>query len=97
MSEYQVCAREGCDVEFIPRVHNMIFHSDECTKIETNRRIMKKYYENKERLSGKVRWCSECGETKLSRYNEGNVCASCTQRKVKESREELMALMSGIM
>lgn len=64
----RVCANPECQLEFVPKTHNQKYHSDECCKIVTNKRIMEKYYENKERRS-RPRKCQVCG-TSLSRYND---------------------------
>lgn len=76
------CANEGCDKLFVKKTHNQLYHSSECTKEATNRRIMENYYKKKARRAGKKRICSENGcETVLSRYNDEDTCAPCKRQK----------------
>lgn len=84
MSEELIeCAAEGCDEVFVKKVSNQKYHNDECCRKETNRKIMEKYYDNRARLLGKERMCKQCKTTKLSRYNEKQVCAACELKNEK--------------
>lgn len=69
------CAWHECDNDFVKRTHNQKYCSEECCRYATNDKIMIRYYDDKERKSGKPRFCS-CG-TKLNRYNYGDQCSSC--------------------
>lgn len=79
------CANKGCKETFEKKTHNQIYHSDECCRQATNRRIMEKYYANRDRKQGKARLCKQCKSTKLSRYNESEVCAVC-ESKIEEKK-----------
>lgn len=71
------CANEGCEVSFEQKTHNQKYCSDECCRLATNRRIMEKYYERRDQRQGKARYCKSCDVTKLSRYNDGQICGAC--------------------
>lgn len=75
IKEAKVCAREECDVEFIPSVHNQRFCCKDCCKIHTNKRILAQYHERKNKKM-KDRVCAHkgCG-TILSRYNPEKYCS----------------------
>lgn len=80
------CARFDCDNDFAKTTHNMKFCSAECCRIQTNRKIMEDYHENKAILNGsKKRSCSSCS-TPLSRYNPNKHCGGC-ERRMKESKD----------
>lgn len=89
---FKKCARvapdennERCDEYFwTGKVHNKIYCSAECCRIQTNANIAEQYHNNKRRLAGEVRLCSQCRESQLSRYNEGTVCSLCESRGYKE-------------
>ena len=83
----RVCAKEDCNIEFVMRSHNQIFCSKEHQRIVTNQKIMEKYYEKKAQRSGQLRICSECKETRLSRYNDEKICLSCL-RKAADARDK---------
>ena len=84
MSEDEfVCARNGCNAIGVRKTHNQKYCTDECCRLATNTRIMEKYYERQDQRNGKTRFCKVCLTTKLSRYNDGQVCSSCkTKREV---------------
>ena len=65
-----------CNNEFVPKSKNQKYCNPDCCRKATNKKIMEKYYENKERLKGKVRFCSQCG-LKLSMYNPDSICYNC--------------------
>lgn len=84
--EIRECKKEDCDVEFEPRSHNQIYCSKAHQKIETNRKIMERYYANKRRKSGETRICTVCNFSALSQYNDSTVCRSC-EIKAGEARD----------
>ena len=93
--ELRICAYEPCGVEYIKSTHNQKFHSDECCRLATNKRIMEKYYERKARLKGAVRICkTPTCNTKLSRYNASKFCSACERRESDERRYRLMGMMA---
>ena len=72
------CANPECGQGFEPKSHNQKYHNAECCRLITNKRIMSKYYEDKEVRGGKHRLCGSSGcETILSRYNPTSVCSVC--------------------
>lgn len=90
-----VCKNTECTKAFTKKKSNQIYCSDECCQIVTNKRLMVKYHENRARLAGKERICSECEETKLSRYNASTVCNLCKARQRTLARNELLEMISG--
>lgn len=90
------CANEGCGVDFVKSTHNQKYHSDECCREATNRRIMEKYYARRDQRQGKTRMCKRCGQTKLSRYNDGEICSSCQHKaELKANNSVLDMLLSA--
>lgn len=86
------CAFEECGIKFDKRTHNQKYHSDECLKIATNRRIMEKYYANKAKKNGGPRFCAKC-VIPLSRYNENDLCAVHQAEANSMSRSALLELV----
>lgn len=91
-----ICAREGCEVEFEPATHNQKYHDSECCRIATNRRIMEKYYAKRDQKAGKTRFCMVCKTTKLSRYNDSQVCGSCQVAPVAEANNAVAAMLLSV-
>lgn len=90
-----ICRNPKCQKPFIKRKSNQIYCSDDCCTVVTNARLMRRYHENKARLAGQERYCEECSETKLSRYNEDTVCNLCKAKRKTNARIELLAMFSG--
>lgn len=90
------CARLGCDVDFNKKTHNQKYCSDECCRLATNAKIMEKYYAKRDQRSGKTRYCTVCGETKLSRYNDTLVCSGCATRKIVEANNSVVNMLNNI-
>lgn len=80
-SEELDCANEECSNKFIPKTYNAIFCSPDCRRVVTNKRLLQKYYDGKERKNAK-RICStgNCG-TVLSRYNKEDICERCKRER----------------
>lgn len=91
----QRCARSECNLPFVKVTHNQKYCSNECCRIETNRKIMAKYHERAAIRRGKKRVCLSC-DTPLSRYNEGKICGSCEVRKRNENLGEAAALVGAV-
>jgi hypothetical protein len=91
-----ICANEGCDIKFEPKTHNMKYHSNECCRVATNRRIMEKYYGNRDRKQGKIRFCTTCKMTKLSRYNETSVCSSCKEKTETLANRSVLDMLRAV-
>ena len=89
------CARAECGKEFHKTTHNQKYCSNECCRIETNRKIMEKYHERAAIKRGKKRPCKSCGSP-LSRYNEGKICGACEVRKRNENVGEASALVGSV-
>lgn len=89
------CARADCEVVSRKTTHNQKYCSNECCRIETNRKIMEKYHERAAIKRGKKRACTDCG-TALSRYNENKVCGACEIKKRNENAGEANALVGAV-
>lgn len=81
--ELKICANEECGEIFEPQVHNAIYCSVDCRKIATNKNVLNRYYEKKERRSSKQRVCKNkhCS-TVLSRYNDEDICELCKTNRL---------------
>lgn len=73
-----------CQKDFEFKTHNQKYCSNQCCRVSTNKRIMQKYYEKRERLAGKERLCRDC-LAPLSRHNPLEVCAMCESAEVKNN------------
>lgn len=96
--EVRVCAHTECGLEFEAKTHNQRYHSDECCRLATNKRIMEKYYERKERRKGGRRICSSptCN-TVLNRYNDLEVCCVCSAKKTASGLKHIReTILSGV-
>lgn len=82
------CAYSECGREFEPNRHNQKFCSDDCCRRATNARLMEQYYARKARRQGQARLCANGCGTRLSRYNDGNLCGACERRKSEDARKE---------
>jgi hypothetical protein len=90
-----ICGNKECAKEFEAKTHNQKYCGDECCRIATNRRIMEKYYEKKAIRNGAYRPCKKCG-SKLSRYNQGNLCATCEKNETISTRSKLLGMIDEI-
>jgi len=62
-------------------VYNAIYCGAECRKVITNKKVLQRYYEKKERRnSRRVCLTKKCG-TVLSRYNEEDICEQCKRER----------------
>lgn len=77
-----------CEKQFNPKSKNQKYCNPDCCRKATNKKIMQKYYENKERLNGKVRFCSSCN-FKLSIYNAGKNCYKCESENLRNNKKLL--------
>lgn len=93
-----ICAREGCENSFEKAAHNQKYCSNECCRIATNAKIMQRYYENKERRSGRKRVCKTrgCNEV-LSRYNMGDYCAACEYKNERDSLDDVLCELKRVL
>ncbi len=89
------CAYVECGVEFEAATHNQKYHTAECTRRATNDRIMEDYYAKKARRSGRIRVCTSCNVTVLSRYNDKVVCGKCEASAQANVRNGLLRLLNG--
>jgi hypothetical protein len=90
------CARYDCDVQFTAATHNQKYCSAECCRVATNRRIMEKYYDRRDQRLGKVRYCSKCKTTKLSRYNDGKVCSGCEAQQNANANKTIADMLMSV-
>lgn len=90
-----ICSNKECAKEFDAKTHNQKYCSDECCRIATNRRIMEKYYEKKAIRNGALRICKKC-TTKLSRYNQGDLCSKCEKNITISNRGKLLEMIDEI-
>jgi hypothetical protein len=75
------CKNEECLKSFTPKTYNAIFCSPECRRVVTNKKLLDKYYENKERKNRKrVCQTKDC-ETILSSYNKEDICERCKRER----------------
>jgi hypothetical protein len=89
-----MCSYIECTNEFEPKTHNQKYCSDECCRTATNLKIKQKYYDKKERLSGKKRICVTKGcDTRLTIYNPDEVCAKCEAQKKKRIQNQLLGMI----
>ena len=56
---------------------------------------MEKYYEKKAIKNGALRVCKSC-KSQLSRYNQGDMCASCEKSVKSKSRNMIMEILNEI-
>lgn len=90
-----ICANDGCSEEFQKTTHNQKYCSDECCREATNKKIRQKYYDEKERLSGKKRVCETRGcKNILSRYNDSKICHECYAKQKSKDKNELLRIMN---
>ena len=90
-----ICSNKECSKDFDAKTHNQKYCSDECCRIATNRRIMEKYYEKKAIRNGAFRACSKC-KTRLSRYNQSNMCAACEKKIDVSNRNKLIGMIDEV-
>ena len=90
-----ICYNKECAIEFEPKTHNQKYCSDECCRIATNKRIMEKYYEKKAIRNGANRQCKKC-KTKLSRYNQSNICSTCNKKTNIKQKNKLLDMINEI-
>lgn len=90
-----ICANKECGIEFNPKTHNQKYHSDECCRIATNKKIMEKYYEKKAIRSGAKRECKIC-KSGLSRYNQSNICSKCEKDSNVKHRKNVLRMINDI-
>ena len=88
------CDRPGCDEWFTKKTHNQRYHNDECCRLTTTAKIMEKYYERRAQRLGHTRMCKSCNVTKLSRYNDDQVCAACKSQKRLETNNSVLDMLA---
>jgi 1-aminocyclopropane-1-carboxylate deaminase/D-cysteine desulfhydrase-like pyridoxal-dependent ACC family enzyme len=91
------CAYSECNKEFTPQTHNQKYCCDVCCRVATNLKIKEKYYENKERLRGKKRYCFNHGcNNLLSRYNTEKYCQECVGQAETKKRNSLLRMIKDV-
>lgn len=56
---------------------------------------MLKYYDKKDRLSGKERLCMQC-DSILSRYSDKNICSLCESRNIKNKTTKIIGDIDNV-
>lgn len=87
------CDRNGCTEWFVKKTHNQKYHNNECCKLATNAKIMEKYYERRAQRLGQTRMCRSCKNTKLSRYNDDQICAACKAKNRIETNSSVLDML----
>jgi len=90
-----ICFNKDCALEFIPKTHNQKYCCDECCRVQTNRKIMEKYYEKKAIKNGAIRKCKKCNSI-LSRYNDSEVCIVCKNQKKLSNKKNILGMINEI-
>lgn len=91
------CAYDECGQPFVKSTHNQKYCSDACCRTATNLKVREKYYENRERLKGKKRYCSGKGcDNLLSRYNPEKICQECVAKQDTQERDGLLRMLSNV-
>jgi hypothetical protein len=90
-----ICANKECAKEFDAKTHNQKYCCDECCRVATNKKIMEKYYEKKAIRSGAKRECKVC-KSRLSRYNQSNICSKCEKNSAIKNRSTLLRMLDDI-
>lgn len=88
-----ICANPDCSKNFEQKTHNQKYCSDDCCRINTNKKIMQKYYEKKAIRNGAVRLCKIC-KSKLSRYNLDNVCSKCVKSNNHKHKKNILKALN---
>jgi hypothetical protein len=77
------CSNPECSKKFIPKTYNGVYCSVECRKFATNKKLLEKYYINKENKTKKRICATPSCSTVLSRYNKEKICEQCkTERYI---------------
>jgi uncharacterized UPF0160 family protein len=90
-----ICANQDCGIEFEAKTHNQKYHSDECCRVATNKKIMEKYYEKKAIRSGSSRLCKNCN-SQLSRYNDQKICSMCQKNSNTKNKSKIIEMLDDI-
>jgi hypothetical protein len=72
-----VCKNPLCNKSFLPKTYNAIYCGPECRRLVTNKKLLDKYYFNKEKKTKKRRCITENCDTILSMYNSEEICEKC--------------------
>lgn len=73
----KICLNEGCLNKFKPKTYNGVYCSPECRKIATNKKLLDKYYVNKNNKNKKRVCATVHCSTVLSVYNKEKICEQC--------------------
>lgn len=80
-NEIRICTNEECGNDFVAKVYNAAYCSVECRKKVTNKKLLEKYYENKENKNTRRVCKTKNCTTVLSRYNKENICEQCKNER----------------
>lgn len=87
---------DWCSNEFQPNVVYQIYCSSECRENATKEKVNERYKKKKrEKLSLKLRLCSNNCGTVLSIYNDTGICGSCVvdDKEVSKALRQLRGLI----
>ena len=84
----------NCGKDFESNKKNQKYCTPACCRIATNKKIMERYYEKKDRLSGKKRHCG-CGQL-LSRYNESDQCFLCIEKQKENDSGKVSGVINNV-
>lgn len=79
--EPRICLNTDCNNVFVAKVYNALYCSKECRKVITNKKLLEKYYENKENKKRKRVCKTENCATILSSYNKEQICEQCKKER----------------
>lgn len=79
---------EWCGESFTALTANQIYCQSVCTRKASNKKIIENYHAGKNRMI-RERKCQEC-QSKLSKYNEEEICNLCQQGKKEMGRIEFL-------
>ena len=77
----KICANDECNKNFRPKTYNGVYCSEECRKIVTNKKLLSKYYSDKENKTKKRTCATKNCTTILSRYNKEKICERCKKER----------------
>lgn len=87
--EKRICASVSCGKKFVPRTANQKYCDSDCQRVQTNKNVLARYHENKNRKSKKGERCKtpSC-ITLLSSYNHDDYCELCKRKEFEKKLKE---------
>lgn len=72
-----ICKNQLCGKSFIPKTYNAVYCGPECRRLITNKKLLEKYYYNKNKKNKKRVCETKNCDTILSSYNSEDICERC--------------------